>query len=308
MSPYFDQTFWGFFATLFKRIAAHSGPLASDEIQLLVLIGVAVSTSLVGTFLILRKMTMLANALSHTILLGIVLAFVLSGEARISILLLSAILMGLITAFLTQFLTQSAKLQADASINITFSSLFALGVITVTLLTRNSHLSVEAVMGNVDGLTAHDIPLVYIILAINLLLFGLFFKEYVLTTFDSGLAQVLGISATLFNYLLMTQVSMTVVGAFRSVGVLMVLAFLTVPPLIARIWVNRLRPLLLLSVGVGCLAAIVGVALARHLLTVYGVALSTGGLIVCLLGLFFMLSMKFSDLFRSFSNGPASSK
>ncbi len=296
MNPYFDQTFWGFTALFFKRLFhLFPGKLASDEIQLLVLLGVAVSTALVGNFLIWRKMAMLANSLSHTILLGIVLAFVLSGvhdahEIRLSTLLFSAVAMGLFTAFFTEFLTRSAKLQADASIGIVFSSLFALGVIFVTLLTRNSHVGIEAVMGNVDALTSEDIPLVYVILGINLLFFLLFFKEYKITSFDPALAKVLGISATLFNYLLMSQVSLTAIGAFRSVGVLMVLALLTVPPITARLLTDRMLPLLFLSAGLACLASFTGIALSRHLLTVHGMALSTAGLTVCVLTLFFILA------------------
>ena len=126
--------------------------------------------------------------------------------------------MGLFTAFFTEFLTKGAKLQADASIGIVFSSLFALGVIFVTLLTRSSHIGIEAVMGNVDALTLEDIPLVYFILGINLLLFLLFFKEYKITSFDPALAKVLGISAAFFNYLLMAQVSLTAIGAFAPSG------------------------------------------------------------------------------------------
>lgn len=287
---------WGFIVLFFQRLVHFfPGKLASDEIQLAILLGVAVSTALVGNFLIWRKMAMLANSLSHTILLGIVLAFVLSGvhdahEIKLSLLLLSAVAMGLITAFCTELLTRGAKLQADASIGLVFTSLFALGVIFVTLLTRNSHIGIEAVMGNVDALTIDDIPMVYIILGINVALFLLFFKEYKITSFDPAHAKVLGISATLFNYLLMSQVSLTAIGAFRSVGVLMVLALLTVPPLTARLLTHRMLPLLFLSVFLGCLASFVGIALSRHVLTVHGMALSTAGLTVCVLTLFFILA------------------
>ncbi len=150
-NPYNGQTFFGFFLTLLHRLWGFvSGDLewrhlASDELQVVVLVGVASSSALVGTFLVLRKMTMLANALSHTILLGIVGAYLLTretvlfqdgghgGPINIQAMLLAALVMGLVTTFLTEFLTKTARLQEDASTGIVFTSLFALGIILVTL-------------------------------------------------------------------------------------------------------------------------------------------------------------------------------
>lgn len=276
--------------------------LASDEIQMIVLIGIAASSALVGTFLVLRRMTMLANSLSHTILLGIVIVFVLihkgftatteTHQEAIPIhwMLVAALVMSLMTAFLTEFLTKVARLQEDASIGLVFTSLFALGIVLVTLLTRNAHIGTEVVMGNVDALHLEDCKLVFVILGMNLVLFILFFKEFKLTTFDPGLARAFGVSTTFFNYLLMVQVAATAIGAFRAVGVLMVLAFITGPPLMARMLTSDLKRVLLLAVALGCGASVLGVALSRHLLSVYGLTLSTGGLVVCtLVGLFLVV-------------------
>lgn len=305
-NPYSEQTFFGFFVQFVTRLIAFvKGDLswenlASDEIQILVLIGVAASSALVGTFLVLRKMTMLANSISHTILIGIVLAFLWSrqmdshghaGAIDISALLVAALIMGLITAFLTELLTKGARLQEDASTGLVFTSLFALGVVTLTLLTRNAHIGTEAVMGNVDALQLQDFKLVYIILAINAVLFVLFFKEFKITAFDSNLARSLGITPIFFNYLLMTQVSATAIGAFRAVGVLMVLAFITGPALAARLLTHDLKKMLLLAILIGCLASIIGVALSRHMLTVYGISLSTAGLVVCTIIVLYLLAI-----------------
>jgi len=139
------------------------------------------------------------------------------------------------------------------------------------------------VMGNVDALHVDDLRLVYIIAAINVVSFSLFFKEFKITTFDPGLAQVMGISVCFFNYLLMIQVSLTAIGAFRAVGVLMVLAFITGPVLIARLLTHSLRMLLVLSCVIGSVISVVGVALSRHLLSIHGISLSTAGLVVCLI-------------------------
>lgn len=305
-NPYSHVDFIGFFQTLgsrlYQAITGSVNEMASDEIQLLVLCLVAISTSLVGTFLVLRRMTMLANSLSHTILVGIVLVFVFTKSAalpgehgyhteiNIQAMLLAAVLTGLVTAYLTEFLTKTIRLQPDASTGIVFTTLFALGVILVTLLTRDAHIGTEIVMGNVDGLNKSDCQLVAIIMGLNVFMIALFFKEYNITTFDPPLAKALGFSVVFFDYLLMSQVSITAIGAFRAVGVLMVLAFITGPALTARLLTHSLKKMLLLSTGVGVLAAVLGVALSRHILTVYGIPLTTGGVTVCLLGLIYFVT------------------
>lgn len=308
-NPYSGESFFGFLTTLFLRFWGFiSGKIplyqmASDEIQVVVLMGIAASSALVGTFLVLRKMSMLANSLSHTILLGIVGAFLLTHDGllteshshaepiHINILLLAALIMGLVTAFLTEFLTKTARLQEDASTGIVFTSLFALGIILLTLFTRNAHIGTEVVMGNVDALHLDDCKLVLVILGINAVLFALFFKEYAITTFDPGLSKAFGISTVFFNYLLMTQVSATCIGAFRAVGVLMVLAFITGPTLMARLLTDKLKWMVWIAIGLGCLASILGVALSRHLLSQHGLALSTAGVTVCIIVLMFLCTI-----------------
>lgn len=303
-NPYTNQTFIGMILQLFLRFWSFiSGDLsinqlASDEVQILVLIGVAASSALVGCFLVLRRMTMLANSLSHTILVGIVLAFfwthyIQGEEATLNIhaMMIAALIMGLVTVFLTELLVKGGRLQQDVSTGLVFTSLFAIGVILLTLLTRNAHIGTDVVMGNVDALQWEDCQLVYSILAFNICLFFVFFKEFKITTFDSGLSRALGISPIFFNYLLMTQVSCTAIGAFRAVGVLMVLAFITGPALTARLLTHDLKKMLLVAVGIGCCASIVGVALSRHIFSEYGMTLSTGGVVVCAIVLFYIIGV-----------------
>lgn len=312
-NPYYGQNFFGFFKQLGIRLWEFMmgnlsfSYLAADEIQVLVLIGVALSSALVGSFLVLRKMTMLANSLSHTILLGIVFVYIISHAGTsglfhdsfsldIPLMLITSVFMGVVTNFLTEFLTNTMRLQEDASIGIVFTALFALGIVLVTILTRNAHIGTEAVMGNVDSLQLKDCQLVFIIFALNFIILLLFFKEFKITTFDPALSRALGISTLFFNYLLMTQASMTVIGAFRAVGVLMVLAFITGPPLIARCLTNDLRKLINLAALLGCISSLLGVATARHLLTTYGLALSTGGVVVCMIVLMFLIVLLFKWL------------
>lgn len=313
-NPYSGADLWQFILIFFTRLFSFDGSaFATDEIQVWVLVGVAISSSLVGCFLILRKMAMLANALSHTILLGIVLAYLITKSIvgiaegdygiNLSAMLIASIATGVVTTFLTEVLHKVLKLQEDASIGLVFTTLFAVGIILVTLFTRNAHIGTEVVMGNADALQVSDLTLVWTIVVANALLFFLFFKEYQLTTFDSALAKALGFSPIFFNYLLMIQVSGTAIGAFRAVGVLMVLAFLVGPPLIARMLTHSLKVLLFLSMGIGIVTSFLGVALSRHILSVDGIALSTGGITVTLIAILYILV-----LFTSWLKGAWSRK
>lgn len=301
-NPYSGLDFFSFFGVFLQRFYSFlCGELSldsfvSDEIQIIVLGSLAVSGALVGTFLVLRRMAMLANALSHTILFGIVVAYLLCHTLSVPILMVAAVITGIGTTFLTEFLTRVIKLQEDASIGLVFSILFALGIALLTLFSRNVHLGTELVMGNVDALQRGDIKITLSVLGINLLFFLLLYHGFKITTFDPMLARTFGFSPLFFNYLLMMQTSTTAIGGFRAVGVLMVLAFFVLPPLIARLLTHRLSTLLWLAAAFGVLASLFGVALSRHLLTFYGIGLSTGGIVVIMLGLFYLLTICFKWL------------
>lgn len=299
MNPYWGKDFFEFFGVLFSRLLRGDiFSLASDELQLFVLMGIGIAASLVGTFLILKKMTMLANSLSHTILLGIVLAYLFTSASiqeshfiDLKILLLGAMIAAILTTLLTQMLTHLMKLQEDASIGLVFTTLFALGVVLVTLYTRSTHIGIEAIMGNVDALHPDDLKLVGFVCLFNLVPILLFFKEFKATAFDPSFAKASGISPTLFNYILMVQVAVTAIGAFRAVGVLLFLAMLVGPPLTARLITNKLSYLILLSMGLGALASLFAVATSRHLLTVYQAPFSTSALVVTFIALFYVFTL-----------------
>lgn len=306
-NPYSGVSFFEFFAVLAQRLfcwmtgeGRGTLELASDELQILVLLGVAAACALVGTFLVLRKMTMLANALSHTILVGIILAFLLmrqtiSHDGHFDINLTSmgiaALVTGIGTTWLTQWLTSVVRLQEDASIGLVFTSLFAVGVVLVTLFSKNAHLGTEIVMGSIDALNRQDLVLVYTILALDVLVIFTMFKEFKLTAFDAGFSRVIGIPSGLYHYLLMILLSATVIGAFRVVGVLMVLAFLVGPVVTARLFTHHLGKMILWAITIGSSASIIGVATARHLLSEYSIALTTGGVVVCILTLIYIAAL-----------------
>lgn len=291
-NPYSGLSFFSVIGLFFMRFFEFlSGKLplaglATDEVQVIVLSAIGISSALIGAFLVFKKMAMLANSISHTILLGIIPAFLFSTtlEMNLPVLLIASGIAALLTAFFTEALHEWTRLQEDASTGIVFTSLFALGILMATLLTRNSHIGAEAVMGNVDALHPDDLKGALLILGVNVTAIFLFYRPWKLIAFDPAYARLLGVSVGAMNMILLLLASMTLVGAFRAVGVLMVLTFITAPAMIARIYCNSLKPLLFLAAGGAFLSAVSGVALARHLLSVYDLPVSTGGLIVTLLG------------------------
>lgn len=309
MNPYIETNFFTFFTTLFWRIFDFPTQLASDEVQLLTLIAVSLSCALTGVWLTLRKMTMLANALSHTVLLGIVLAFLVyksfypinldaTFALPFSYLFIAALFVAVVTTYLTQVLNKKGRLQEEASIGIVFTTLFALGVLIVNLTARNACIGIEAVMGNVDVLSKNDLSIVYPIFLINLAAILLFSKELLISTFDEAFAKALGFKTNLITYGLMALVSLTIISSFKAVGVIMVLSFLTIPAVISRLYTHSIKKMLFLSCLIGVGSSLIGVALSRHILTEFGVPLSTGSLIVTLLSLFALGSL----LFYKFKN------
>ena len=291
---YWGKDFFGFFSTLFARMFGGGGALAPDEIQIIALSGIGIACAMIGSFLVVRKMAMVANAISHTVLLGIVSAFVIFHlmfakpftemlEVDMKLLILAALFASLLTMLFVDFFSHILKLARDASIGLVFTSLFSVGIILVTLFTKNSHIGAEVIMGNVDMLHKNDIWIALFLCCGNLLCLVLFFKEYMITSFDPEFAKLSRISPVITNYLVIFQTSLTLVGSFRAVGVVLVLALLIVPSVTARMFVRKMKALILVSSGISLVASVLAVALSRHILTSFGIALSTSGLMVAIL-------------------------
>ena len=292
---YWGKDFFTFFVVLLGR--CFRGEIIhpeSDEVQIVVLACIGIACAMVGSFLVLRKMAMVANAISHTVLIGVVGAFLVLHyglgkpfsqllDIDMKLLVMASLLASLVTMGCTEFLHQTLRLSKDASIGLVFTSLFSAGIVLVTLFTKNTHIGAELIMGNVDMLHPHDIWTGLILVGLNLMGFVLLKKEYVVTSFDGPFAKMVGISPIVMQYVMVVQTSITLVGAFRAVGVVLVLALLVVPPVTARLFVHRVWPMIGVSAGISSGAALIAVALSRHMVTVYDIALSTSGLMVVLL-------------------------
>lgn len=304
MNPYWGADFFDFLRIFLGRILQVGRvDLASDELQIGVLSLVGLSCALIGPFLVLKKMTMFANSLSHTILIGIVGASVLvhslwGGEMfDLSTLLIGALIAALCTAIFSEGLLRFFKLSEDASTSLVFTSLFALGILFVTMYTRNLHLGLESIMGNVDALQKTDLHLAGFVFGVNALVITGFFHRLKMICFDPGFAHTLGVSTKAFHFLLLLLASISCVGAFRAVGVLVVLVFLVGPYLTARLFVFRLTTLLVLSSLIALMSVFLGVALSRHILSVWNLPVSTGGLVAVLIGVFFFISCGIKSYF-----------
>lgn len=232
---------------------------------------VAVSCALVGSFLVLRKMSLMGDAISHAVLPGIVIAFLLT-ESRANLpMLLGAAAVGLLTVLLVELFVRTDRLKEDASIGVVFPALFAFGVLLVSRYAGQVDLDVDCVLYGEIAYSPWDLLILggqsfgpkalwsaSVVLALDLALVLGLYKELKLATFDAGLAASLGFSPVLIHYLLMGAVSITVVGAFDAVGAILVVAMLIVPPATAYLLTDRLGPLLLLASALGVSAAIGG--------------------------------------------------
>lgn len=263
---------------------------------------VAVSCGLLGCFLILRRMAMVGDAISHAVLPGIVIAFLMSGSRDSFIMLAGAGLIGVFTTFLIEYFHRVGKLQTDASIGVTFTWLFALGVILVSVFAGQVDIDQECVLYGEIAYVPIDLwvtgsgkvmgpRVVYIMATLLIAIIGFIatgYKELFLTTFDPAFATAIGISTSLWHYLLMGAVSFTTVGAFESVGAILVVAFLIVPPATAYLLTENLKKMLACTVGIGILVAVSGYYLAVWL------DASIAGAMAVMAGIFFMLAFLFS--------------
>ena len=304
VDPYAETTFFGWFSVFFSRLLSFdiADPVL-DEIQCCVMGLFALSASVLGVFLVLKRLTMMTNALSHSMLLGIVVALLLNshwGEASIIAppiwaMAMGAVAVGVLTAFLTEQLTRVRLIKEDASLGIVVAALFALGVTVLSLWTRNANVGPELLMGEVDMLDVSDILLVCVSAVVTVFIGILLLRPLAVAIFDPTFALMSRFYPSLLIHLLLIQVALTSIAAFRAVGFVMTVAFFVIPPLIARLFVHSVRSLLLLSAIIGVGTVFLAVALGRHLFTVYSLPLSTSALAAVLLALLYLFLLGLTE-------------
>ena len=262
---------------------------------------VATSAAIPGCFLILRRMAMMSDAISHSVLLGIVIMFFVVKNLHSPLLIVAAAITGLITVSLTEALIASKQMKKDAAIGLIFPLFFAIAIILITQFANNIHLDQDTVIlgeiafapfnrlqvGNID-FGPIGVWVMGIITLINSLFVYLFYKELKISTFDSHLAKSLGFIPIIIHYGLMSCISLTCVGAFDIVGAILIVALIITPPATAYLITSRLSHMIILSIISGCLSSIFGTLLA---IIIDG---SISGAICTISGILFTLAFLFS--------------
>lgn len=228
---------------------------------------IAINCSLLGSFLVLKKMSLVGDALSHSVLPGIVIAFFITGEVNSFGMLIGASLFGILAMFLIDWLNRVGGFGKDSSIGVIYTLLFAIGIILISGWARNADIDVECVLygeiGTVPMLPKtlgipYPIYHLFIILLINLMVVVFGVKGFKIVAFDNAYAKTLGISVTFWTYLLLGLSSVTTVASFDSVGAIMVIGLLVIPPSFANIFTKQLKPFILIAVVFSVLSCIIG--------------------------------------------------
>ena len=235
-----------------------------------VLLTTAVACAVLSPFLVLRKLSMVSDAISHSVLLGIVIAFFIVKDVGSPFLIAGAALFGVITVFVVEFLSGTGLVKNDDAVGIVFPMFFALAVVLITKFARNVHLDTDVVlMGEVIIAPLNRVEFIGmslpkalvqmgILLLINLLFVIIFFKELKITTFDRGFAKLAGFSSVALFYVLMTLSSFTAVTAFDAVGAILVVSFLITPGAAAYLISKDLKVMIAISVGYAVINSIIG--------------------------------------------------
>lgn len=260
---------------------------------------VGIAASLVGTFLVLRQNSMLSDAISHSIIFGIIIVWLLTGQESGPVQIIGAALTGVLTVFLTELLVGTRLVKNDAAIGLVFPVLFSLGVLLINLYAANVHIDQDTVLLGEIGfvwldtvqLGAYRIPQALLAMGamtlLNLLFVILFYKELKLSTFDAALAKALGFAPVALSYALLALTSGTAVAAFDAVGAVLFIAFVIVPPAAAYLLTDRLWRVLFY----GCLIAVASSVAGYYLATLWNV--SIGGMMAVMTGVFLALAFLF---------------
>jgi manganese/zinc/iron transport system permease protein len=273
---------------------------AQIEIQLIASL-VAIACAIPGTFLVLRKMAMISDAISHSILPGIVIGFFITQDLNSPLLILLAAFTGIITVVLVEYIQKTGLVKEDTAIGLVFPVLFSIGVILIAKNANDVHLDIDAVLLGELAFAPFDrlmivgtdvgpksLWVVGSILLITITLLITFFKELKVSTFDAGLAASLGFSPIILHYGLMTVASVTTVGAFDAVGAILVVALMIAPAAAAYLLTTGLKKMLILAIIFGVFSAISGYWLAHWL------DASIAGSITTMLGLLFLIVYLFA--------------
>ncbi|HGI2644096.1 TPA: metal ABC transporter permease subunit [Streptococcus agalactiae] len=236
----------------------------------------------VGCFIILRSMSLMGDAISHAVLPGVAISFILGINFFIG-----AIVFGLLSSIIITYIKENSVIKGDTAIGITFSSFLALGIILIGLANSTTDLF-HILFGNILAVQDSDKYMTVIVGLIVLTLITIFFKELLLTSFDPVLAKSMGMRVSFYHYLLMILLTLVAVTAMQSVGTILIVALLITPAATAYLYVKSLRTMLFLSSALGAVASVLGLYIG------YTFNIAAGSSIVLTSTFMFLLAFLFS--------------
>ncbi|MFS0728414.1 iron chelate uptake ABC transporter family permease subunit [Paenibacillus sp. 1P07SE] len=212
-----------------------------------------VVSGVLGSFIVLRKMSLMGDALSHAVLPGVALSYILGIN-----LLLGASLFGLLAAILIQFITNRSTIKSDTSIGIILSSFFALGIVLITFAQSGLDLT-HILFGNILAVPKSELMQSFIIMLVVIAVVGLFYKELLISSFDPVVSKAYGLKTNFYHYLLMMLLSVVTVSSLSQVGIVLVIAMLVIPAATSYLWTNKLLHMIMLAAFYGALSGVTGV-------------------------------------------------
>ncbi|WP_340673577.1 metal ABC transporter permease [Brevibacillus agri] len=243
---------------------------------------VGIICGVIGSFIILRGMSLMGDAISHAVLPGVALSYAFGIN-----FFLGAVATGVLTAVGIGYVSQNSRIKNDTAIGILFTSAFALGIIMITMLKSSTDLY-HILFGNVLAVRPSDMWVTVGIGLIVIVTVYAFFKELLLTSFDPTIAAAYGLRNNLIHYLLMTLLTMVTVASLQTVGIVLVVAMLITPAATAYLLTDRLSVMIFLAAGFGVISAIVGLYFS------FTYNLASGATIVMVATALFLLAFLFS--------------
>jgi len=219
---------------------------------LLTSVMVGIICGVIGCFIILRGMALMGDAISHAVLPGVAISYMLGVN-----FFFGAVISGVITAIAIGFVSQNSRIKHDTSIGIMFTAAFASGIIIITMLKSSTDLY-HILFGNVLAVRLSDM---WITLGISLFVLGavyLFYKELLVTSFDETMGAAYGLPVRFIHYFLMTLLTMVTVASLQTVGIVLVVAMLITPAAAAYLLTERLWMMIFPASGIGVISSIVG--------------------------------------------------
>lgn len=222
---------------------------------------VGLMCGILGAFLVLRNMSLIGDALSHSVLPGIFFAFVIVQSYNSIAFFIGSSIAGLIAAISISWIQQNMTTKNDAAIGIVYTTLFSIGVIGISWLQHSEGVHIDLkdfLFGNVLGISNEDIYLTFGVMLFTIISITLFYRQLFVSTFQETIAQTMGIPTKFLHYFLLLILSFVVVASLQAVGVILVVAMLVTPASTALLLSNKMRNVIIISALLGLVASILG--------------------------------------------------